>query len=193
MLLLVDNYDSFTWNLAHQVARLWREPLVLRPDELPAGLLEDDRLQAVLLSPGPGRPDDGPLVDLLSRVAGRVPVLGICLGCQAIARMEGVPLLETGTPLHGKTRSVTHEGRGLFRGLANPLPVARYHSLAVRVEDLPSTLRADAHDGPWAMALADETRCLYGVQFHPESFLTPSGDSLLLAFRERAEAFLRTF
>jgi anthranilate synthase/aminodeoxychorismate synthase-like glutamine amidotransferase len=174
MILLVDNYDSFTYNLAHYLAELGADVTVRRPDEL------NDRLEPthLVLSPGPGRPTDQ-LVGLVRD--SRVPTLGVCLGHQAIIRAFGGELGSAQRLLHGKTSLVEHDGKGVFQGLPQQLEVGRYHSLAAtRVPDeLEISARSD--DGE-VMGVRHKTLPIEGVQFHPESVLTPLGKDLLRNF-----------
>lgn len=188
MILLLDNRDSFTWNLAHQLARLGGElPRVERNDRITIARALDPQPRVVVLSPGPGRPADaGILPELLAACAGRIPVLGICLGFQAIGEFLGARLVESGEPVHGHTRPVTHTGEGLFTGCTSPLEMMRYHSLVLNPATLPSTLAIDAWSDGWPMAVRHDALHLYGLQFHPESFLSPQGDRLVSRFLELA-------
>jgi anthranilate synthase/aminodeoxychorismate synthase-like glutamine amidotransferase len=182
--LVVDNYDSFTWNLVQALACLGSEVTVVRNDEvtLEAAL----RLGAshIVVSPGPGRPEDaGISMPLISGVEGRIPVLGVCLGHQAIAAAFGGTVSQASRLMHGKTSSVYHDGRGVYEGLPNPFPAGRYHSLAVQEETLPEQFRISAYtsDGE-IMGIRHRDKPVEGVQFHPESILTPEGDRLLKNF-----------
>ena len=188
MILLLDNRDSFTWNLAHQLTRLAGEPpRVIRHDRITTARALDLQPRAVVFSPGPGRPADaGILPELLSASAGRIPVLGICLGFQAIGELLGARLIETGAPVHGHPTPVTHNSRGLFTGCASPLSMMRYHSLALDPATLPPDLTIDAWSEGWPMAVRHDELGLYGLQFHPESFLSPQGDALVGRFLEVA-------
>lgn len=177
--LMVDNYDSFTYNLVQYLGELGAEVDVVRND-LPE-LLErsPDR---VIVSPGPCTPNEaGISVDVMRRFpeAG-VPTLGVCLGHQSLGQAFGGKVIRH-EPVHGKTTEITHDGRGIFAGLRDPLPVARYHSLVVH-EDLPDELEATAHGGGVLMAMRHRTLPAIGVQFHPESVLTPDGKQLLSNF-----------
>lgn len=182
--LLIDNYDSFTHNLSQPLLAAGHEVHVARNDALDVAgalALEPER---VILSPGPKRPEDaGVCLALIAAAAARaLPLLGVCLGHQALAQAFGGKVVRAERPLHGRATSIRHDGRGVLRGLANPLLAARYHSLIV-AEPLPAELVASA----WSeegelMGLRHRDLPLEGVQFHPESFLTPEGERLLLNF-----------
>ncbi|BDU99937.1 aminodeoxychorismate/anthranilate synthase component II [Thermodesulfomicrobium sp. WS] len=184
MFLLIDNFDSFTFNLVQVFQGLGVEPLVLRNTE--TQLLElatDPRLSAVVLSPGPSHPGNtGLCLRFLDLVPQQVPILGVCLGHQTLAHHAGATVGRARRIMHGKTSLVTHDGTGLFAGLPNPVEVGRYHSLAI-LEDqpLPFTVTARADDGE-IMGIAFADRPWVGVQFHPESVLTPHGPKLLANF-----------
>jgi anthranilate synthase/aminodeoxychorismate synthase-like glutamine amidotransferase len=175
MLLVLDNYDSFTYNLVQYVGELGAEPVVYRNDAIsPEQALALDPL-AIIISPGPGTPADaGISVSLIRAAAGRVPILGVCLGHQAIAEAYGGKVIRASRLMHGKTTSIRHEGQGIFRGVPNPLEVMRYHSLVVSPRGLPEELvvtasSADRPDGEEIMALRHRRDPVFGVQFHPES------------------------
>ena len=183
-LLLVDNYDSFVYNLAQAFGMLGAVPVVVRNDASIAQL-EEVEPDAVVISPGPGAPDDaGVSVDAIRTFAGRVPVLGVCLGHQCIATAFGgrVARAEVG-PLHGKTAWVQHIGEGVFAELPSPLAATRYHSLAVQEETLPESLQvtATSEDGV-VMGLRHRDLRVEGVQVHPESILTEHGPKILRNF-----------
>jgi anthranilate synthase component 2 len=180
-LLLVDNFDSFVYNLAQAFGSLGAEPVVLRNDvsvEHLASISPD----AVVISPGPGAPGDaGVSMDAIRFFAGRVPVFGVCLGHQCIGEVYGGTVVRSEVgPVHGKTSSIAHEGTGVFSGLPDPMEATRYHSLCVRESDLPDVLAitARAEDGT-IMGLRHRHLPVEGVQFHPESVLTPEGARLL--------------
>jgi len=183
-LLLVDNYDSFVYNLAQAFGALGAEPVVVRNDAS-IGELERTRPDAVVISPGPGDPDEaGVSVQAIRTFAPRVPVLGVCLGHQCIGaafggRIDRAPV----GPVHGKTSLVDHDGSGVFSGLPTPLTATRYHSLAIEDETFPSGLRVTARseDGV-VMGVAHRELPVEGVQFHPESVLTTDGPALLENF-----------
>jgi len=188
MLLVLDNYDSFTYNLVQLVGELGAAPLVYRNDALSV----DDAIglepEAIIISPGPGEPRDaGISVPLIRRAAGRIPLLGVCLGHQAIGEAYGGTVVRAGRLMHGKTTQASHLATELFEGLPNPLTVMRYHSLVVSPRDLPSALETtawslDRPQGQEIMALRHRSDPVYGVQFHPESVATDGGKALLRNF-----------
>jgi len=183
--LVIDNYDSFVYNLVQYLGELGAEPLVHRNDELTVEQCLDLRPDAVLLSPGPGRPEEaGILCDLIEPMASTgVPVLGVCLGHQAIGQVFGGDVVRAPELMHGKTSEVTHDGTGVFAGVANPVRVTRYHSLVVERSTMPSSLRitAETADG-LVMGVRHESLPVHGVQFHPESILTENGHRMLQNF-----------
>jgi anthranilate synthase/aminodeoxychorismate synthase-like glutamine amidotransferase len=185
MLLLIDNYDSFTYNLAHLFGELGTEVLVRRNDAITPDEAEELAPSHVVVSPGPGRPEDaGVSTDVVERFAGRVPVLGVCLGHQAIVAAFGGEVGAAQALVHGKTTLVAHDGRGLFAGLPEDFLAGRYHSLAAT--SIPDCLEisATAADGE-VMAVRHRELPVDGVQFHPESVLTPVGRELAKNFLER--------
>ena len=194
MILIIDNYDSFTFNLAQYVESLGFDVTVLRNDAVDLSALEALAPEAIILSPGPGRPEGaGATLEVVRRFSGRLPILGVCLGHQAIARAFGGRIVTAPVLMHGKTSAVRHDGRGLFAGLPNPLTATRYHSLVVDEAALPACLEASAHAEDGAlMALRHRRHRTEGVQFHPEAILTERGLDLLANFLRggRAEAAL---
>jgi len=190
--LVIDNYDSFVYNLVQYLGELGAEPLVHRSDAL--GIDELRRLEptAVLVSPGPGRPADAGLSNEVIRAFGNdgVPVLGVCLGHQCIGEVFGATVVRAPEVMHGKTSVVTHDGTGVFAGLANPLTVTRYHSLVVDpvtiADDGDLVVNARTADGV-VMGLSHRTLPVHGVQFHPESILTESGHDLVANFLRLAD------
>jgi para-aminobenzoate synthetase component 2 len=179
--LVVDNYDSFVFNLVQYLAQLGADVEVRRNDEVGPGDAVLDGVDGVLLSPGPGRPEDaGCCVELVTALAGRTPLLGVCLGHQAIAAAYGGVIESAPELLHGKTSQVEHAGAGVLRGLPDPFTATRYHSLVVRGEDLPADLEVTATtaDGV-VMGLRHRDLPMEGVQFHPESVLSEGGHLLL--------------
>lgn len=178
--LLIDNLDSFTFNLVESLARLGHPTRVVRNRIAPGEALAqaESNGAAILLSPGPGGPDEaGCCLELISRAKGRVPVIGICLGHQAIVREAGGTISRADAPVHGKTSILHHDGAGPFTGLPNPLAVGRYHSLATR--NLPERFTIHAAINGMAMAFTDRQAMQSGLQFHPESILTTHGDAML--------------
>lgn len=185
MILLIDNYDSFVYNLYQFIAETGQEVRIVRNDEMTSEEVMEMRPDAVVISPGPGKPGDaGICVELIQRAEGRIPVLGVCLGHQAIAEAYGAEVVHAGKLMHGKT-SVLRDVQDsvLFRDIPGPIRVARYHSLAVREETLPEEIRvtARAEDGE-VMAMEHRRYDVYGVQFHPESVMTPQGYKMIENF-----------
>ena len=180
-LLLLDNYDSFTWNLAQYLQELGAETAVELNDRVSVDWVARQRFDALVISPGPGRPADaGISLDLVRAVAGRTPLLGVCLGHQAIAQAFGAAIVQAPTLMHGKTSPIVHDGRELFRGLPSPFEATRYHSLTVDASTLPPELVVTARTPEGVvMGLAHRSVPLFGVQFHPESILTLQGKQLL--------------
>ena len=179
--LVVDNYDSFVYNLVQELGELGAEPRVVRNDAIDVAGIRREAPDAVLLSPGPGTPDEsGITLPVVRELAGEVPILGVCLGHQAVGQAFGGTVVPAPTLMHGKTSEVLHSGTGLFAGLPNPLVATRYHSLVVTPCTVPDELEvtATADDGV-IMGLRHRTLAVEGVQFHPESILTPSGPTLL--------------
>jgi anthranilate synthase/aminodeoxychorismate synthase-like glutamine amidotransferase len=188
MLLVLDNYDSFTYNLVQYAGELGAEPVVYRNDALTAEEALSLRPKAIVISPGPGTPSDaGISVPLVRAAAGRVPLLGVCLGHQAIGEAFGGRVVRADRLMHGKTTLVAHNGHPLFQDIPSPVEVMRYHSLVVSPQDLPPELEpvawsSDRPDGQEIMALCHRRMPVYGVQFHPESVATPQGKHLLANF-----------
>jgi anthranilate synthase/aminodeoxychorismate synthase-like glutamine amidotransferase len=183
-LLLVDNYDSFTYNLYQYLGELGTETRVVRNDEVTAEQALQMAGDAVVISPGPGTPDQsGITLELIRKAAGRLPLLGVCLGHQALGQAFGGRVVRAATLMHGKTSEVHHDGRTLFAGLPQPFTATRYHSLIVARDSVPDCLEVSAWtaDGT-VMGLRHRELPLEGVQFHPESILTPDGPRLLKAF-----------
>lgn len=186
MILAIDNFDSFVWNLVQYLRELGQEVCVHRNNELTVDEVESARPEAILISPGPGRPEDaGVSVELVRRFSGRIPILGVCLGHQAIAVAVGGRVVNARRVRHGFPSLIHHDGFPLFADLASPFPAMRYHSLVVDEKSLPPTVRPGAYseDGE-CMALAVHGHPTYGIQFHPESVLTPDGYRILLRFLE---------
>jgi len=179
--LLLDNYDSFTWNLAHALEQLGADVEVLLNDAITPEGVARGGFEALVISPGPGRPEGaGISLDVVRQAAGRTPLLGVCLGHQAIARAFGARVARAPHPVHGKISPIVHDGRGLYRGLPRPFAATRYHSLAVERAGLPDGLIVDAWTAEGVvMGLRHRDWPLWGVQFHPESVLTREGPRLL--------------
>jgi anthranilate synthase/aminodeoxychorismate synthase-like glutamine amidotransferase len=186
MLLVIDNYDSFTYNLVQYLGELGREPIVRRNDALTVEEVGSLAPGAIVLSPGPCTPREaGITVPLIRRWGGQIPILGVCLGHQAIGEAYGGKVIRAGRVMHGKTSRIEHGGGGLFRDMPSPLEVMRYHSLIVERESLPPALEvlATTRDEPTEIqALRHREHPVWGVQFHPESILTQSGRQLLMNF-----------
>lgn len=185
--LVIDNYDSFVYNLVQYLGELGADPVVHRNDELSLADIEALAPDAVLISPGPGTPDDaGVSNDVIRAFAGRIPVLGVCLGLQCLGQVYGGEVVRAGQVMHGKTSLVRHHDLGVFEGLPNPLEATRYHSLVVDRASLPAVLEitAETDDGV-IMGLRHRELGVEGVQFHPESILTAAGHDLLKNFLAR--------
>jgi anthranilate synthase component 2 len=188
MLLVIDNYDSFTYNLVHFVEELGAQTQVVRNDALSAEAALALKPQAVILSPGPCTPNEaGICLDLIAKAPKDLPILGVCLGHQAIGQAFGGKVISARAIMHGKLSPVTHTGGGVFKGLPSPFTATRYHSLAVRREDMPADLIVDAEtaDGE-VMGLHHRDRPIFGVQFHPESIASEHGKPLLANFLRTA-------
>lgn len=184
MLLLIDNYDSFTWNLYHYLSELGAEVEVHRNDSLTVEEALARKPQAIVLSPGPCDPDKaGICLPLIEQAAGVIPLLGVCLGHQSIGQAFGGRIERAPQPLHGKLSTITHNGKGIFDGIPSPMTVTRYHSLTVARSDLPASLEvtAESEDG-LIMGLRHRHLPIEGVQFHPESIASEHGHQLLRNF-----------
>lgn len=188
MILVVDNYDSFTWNLVHYLAELGAETRVVRNDDLTAAEALALKPEALLLSPGPCTPNEaGICLALIDTAPPEMPIFGVCLGHQAMGQAFGGDVIRAKALMHGKTSPIEHEGKSVFAGLPSPFTATRYHSLAVKRETLPNVLEVTAWtaDGE-IMGLAHRTRPIHGVQFHPESIATEHGHDLLANFLDLA-------
>jgi anthranilate synthase/aminodeoxychorismate synthase-like glutamine amidotransferase len=188
MVLVLDNYDSFTYNLVQYLGELGAELTVRRNDQVSVDDVVAMAPARIVISPGPGHPTEaGISIALIQRLASTVPILGVCLGHQAIGQAFGGHVGSAPTPKHGKTSMVQHDGKGLFQGLTGPFEAARYHSLVVDADGWPDALEvaATADDDGVVMALRHRTFPLHGVQFHPEAVLTGEGRRLLRTFLER--------
>jgi len=186
MLLLIDNYDSFTYNLYQYLAELGADVRVYRNDEVRVEDCLAMQPERIVISPGPCTPDEaGISVDLIRAAAGQVPLLGVCLGHQAIGQAFGGEVVSAGEIMHGKTSMVTHDGRGVFAGLPNPFEAIRYHSLAIAPDSVPEELEVSAtSESGVIMGVRHRTMLIEGVQFHPESIMTKVGHDLLRNFLE---------
>jgi anthranilate synthase component II len=184
MLILIDNYDSFTYNLVHYLGELGAPCEVFRNDKISAEEVLKKKPQAIVLSPGPCTPNEaGICLDLIAKAGGRVPLLGVCLGHQAIGQVYGGKVIRAPEPLHGKLSSIRHTNEGVFKGLPSTFDVTRYHSLIVERGSLPDDLEvtAETPDG-LIMGLQHKTLPVHGVQFHPESIASQQGHALLANF-----------
>jgi anthranilate synthase component 2 len=184
LLLLIDNYDSFTYNLFHYLAELGAEVVVKRNDEVTAQQALGMRPDAVVLSPGPCDPDKaGICLELISAANGTLPILGVCLGHQAIGQVYGGRVVRAPVPMHGKVSRIRHTGKGVFRGLNNDFEATRYHSLTIDPESVPASLEVTATtDDGVIMGLMHRQHPVHGVQFHPESIASENGHALLQNF-----------
>jgi anthranilate synthase/aminodeoxychorismate synthase-like glutamine amidotransferase len=181
MILMIDNYDSFTYNLVQYLAELGGEVDVRRNDTLTVEEVRALEPDLVVISPGPGRPERaGICVELIQKLRGKIPIFGVCLGHQAIGAAYGGRVVRAQNIMHGKTSEVHHDGQGVFQGLPDPIVATRYHSLLVEPQSLPRELRVSARtDKSEVMGLRSEDGMVEGVQFHPESILTKEGKRLL--------------
>lgn len=184
MILMIDNYDSFTYNLYQYVGEIYKDIKVVRNDEITIQDIKEMDLEGIIISPGPGTPNNaGISVDAVRSFAGEVPILGICLGHQAIAEAFGGKIVGADEIMHGKTSIVKHNGKGLFEGVKNPLKVMRYHSLIADKEELSESLKitAKTEDGV-IMGIKHVDYKVYGLQFHPESYFTEGGRKIIENF-----------
>ncbi len=186
MILLIDNYDSFTYNLVQALGELGAEMKVIRNDEMDIKAVKRLNPSKLLISPGPCTPKEaGISVEAIKTFAGKIPILGVCLGHQSIGAAFGAKVVGAERLMHGKTSMIRHDGKGVFRGLSNPFEAMRYHSLIVDEETLPRCLEASAwSEKDELMGMRHKEFFVEGVQFHPESILTPEGKKLLKNFLE---------
>ncbi|KRO62877.1 MAG: anthranilate synthase [Verrucomicrobia subdivision 6 bacterium BACL9 MAG-120507-bin52] len=184
MLLVIDNYDSFTYNLVQYFGELGADPQVKRNDAITPEEVEKMRPSKIVISPGPGTPADaGISMELIRRFGAKVPLLGVCLGHQCIGEVYGGKVVRAGRLMHGKTSPIQHDGRGVFAQLPNPFEATRYHSLIVEAESVPSCLEVSAKTAEGEiMGLRHRQNPVHGVQFHPESILSKEGKDLLANF-----------
>ena len=185
MVLVIDNYDSFTYNLVQYLGELGAQVRVMRNDVVSLDEVARANAERIVISPGPGRPEQaGVTMDVIRRLGERIPILGVCHGHQAIGAVFGGEVVRAGVPMHGKTSTIEHDGRGVFSGISGPFQASRYHSLVVAENSLPSDLEvtARAREDANIMGLRHRTWPVYGVQFHPESILTGEGRTILRNF-----------
>ncbi len=184
MILLIDNYDSFTYNLYQFIGEIYSDILVVRNDRIGLNDIALMNPKGIIISPGPGRPENaGISVNIVDEFEGKIPILGICLGHQAIGYAYGAKIIRATTIMHGKTSSVNHVGEGVFKGVKSPIKAMRYHSLVIDKNLLPESLEitAETDDGT-IMAIKHKRHHVYGLQFHPESILTDDGKNILKKF-----------
>ncbi len=183
MLLLLDNYDSFTYNLAQYLGELGADVRVFRNDEITVNRIQEMKPDGIVLSPGPGRPENAGIMNaLIKNLAGTVPILGVCLGHQAIGQVYGARITYAPSLMHGKTSEVLHDGSTLFEGVSSPFTATRYHSLVIDKTTLPKQFNVTAWTDEIIMGIEQKEKYLYGVQFHPESILTCEGKTILKNF-----------
>ncbi|MCP8938196.1 aminodeoxychorismate/anthranilate synthase component II [Alsobacter sp. SYSU M60028] len=191
---LVDNYDSFTWNLVHDLGRLGADVTVVRNDQTTAEALIASQPDAIVLSPGPCTPNEaGICLDVIARAGSHIPLFGVCLGLQAMGQAYGGEVVRAPAPMHGKVSTIRHRGQGVFRGIDGPFRATRYHSLVVRRDTLPGTLAmtAESEDG-LVMGLSHRDLPVHGVQFHPESILSEHGLTIFKNFLDLASEWNKT-
>jgi anthranilate synthase component 2 len=183
MIILIDNYDSFTWNLYHFLGDLGVETVVHRNDKISVGQVISSRPEAIVISPGPGVPSQAGIInDLIKEASGKVPIFGVCLGLQAIGEAFGGDVVRAPTQMHGKLSSVHHSDTGVFKGLPQDFSATRYHSLVVDRKTLPGELEVTAETDGIIMGLQHKTKNVHGVQFHPESIASEHGHDILRNF-----------
>jgi len=191
MILLIDNYDSFTFNLVHYLGGLGADVRVRRNDSLTADEAVASKPEAIVLSPGPCTPNEaGICLDLIQKAKETIPILGVCLGHQAVGQAFGGQVVRAPAPVHGKLSDIRHDGRSVFRGINGPFKATRYHSLVVRRDTMPDDLEVTAETGDGiVMGLAHKSLPLHGVQFHPESIASEHGHLILKNFLDLAAAW----
>jgi para-aminobenzoate synthetase component II len=190
MILVIDNYDSFVYNLAQFLGELGWEPIVYRNDKITLAKIEELSPSHIVISPGPCTPlEAGISNDIVKHFAGRIPILGVCLGHQCIGHVFGGEIVRADLPLHGKTSFIQHDGRTIYRNVPNPFEAGRYHSLVIKPGTLPPSVEVAAHtDSGEIMGVRHIKYVVEGVQFHPESVLTPIGHDLLRNFLSYSRA-----
>jgi anthranilate synthase component II len=187
MIILIDNYDSFTWNLYHYLGELGADTVVHRNDKISVGQVMSSRPEAIVISPGPGVPSHaGIIIDLIKEAAGKIPVFGVCLGLQAIGEAFGGAVVRAPSQMHGKVSAVQHGDTGVFKGLGQNFSATRYHSLVVDRATLPEELEITAETDGLIMGLQHKTMNVHGVQFHPESIASENGHAILKNFLDLA-------
>ncbi len=193
MIILIDNYDSFTFNLVHYLGELGAEVVVHRNDKITPGAVIAAAPDAIVLSPGPCTPNEaGICLDLIAAASATIPIFGVCLGHQAIGQAFGGKIVRAPELVHGKLSEITHRGEGVFRGINGPFKATRYHSLVVDRASVPAELAITAEMNSLVMGLAHRTLPVHGVQFHPESIASEHGHLILKNFLDIAEAWNRT-
>lgn len=191
-ILVIDNYDSFTYNLVHYLGELGAELDVVRNDKISIEEVGERNPESIVLSPGPCTPTEaGICVPLIQKYSGSIPIFGVCLGMQSIAQAHGGQVVHAPRLMHGKTSTITHDAKGVFKGLNADFTATRYHSLAIEASNLPKTLIAQAHasDDHAIMGLSHAQYPTHGVQFHPESIASEGGHQILKNFMEIAKTF----
>lgn len=193
MILMIDNYDSFTYNLVQYLGELGEQLVVKRNDAITMQAIKRLSPASIVISPGPGRPDDaGISKEIIQTLSGKVPILGVCLGHQCIGEVFGGDVIRAKRPMHGKTSKIRHDNEGIFKNIPNPFEATRYHSLIVKRETFPKSLEITAWtEDKEIMGLQHKQFPVYGVQFHPESILTSAGKELLNNFLVLAKASRR--
>ncbi|NMD09475.1 MAG: aminodeoxychorismate/anthranilate synthase component II [Phyllobacteriaceae bacterium] len=187
-IILIDNYDSFTWNLYHFLGDLGAETVVHRNDKISVGQVMSARPDAIVISPGPGVPSQaGIIIDLIKEASGKIPVFGVCLGLQAIGEAFGGDVVRAPTQMHGKLSKVRHRNVGVFKGLPQDFNATRYHSLVVDRATLPAELEVTAETDGLIMGLQNKEKNVHGVQFHPESIASEHGHQILKNFLDLAK------
>jgi anthranilate synthase component II len=188
MIILIDNYDSFTWNLYHFLGDLGAETVVHRNDKISVGQVMSAKPTAIVISPGPGVPSQaGIIIDLVKEAAGKIPLFGVCLGQQAMGEAFGGKVVRAPSQMHGKTSEVSHHGKGVFKDIPNNFKATRYHSLVVDRATLPDCLEVTAETNGIIMGLQHKTLNVHGVQFHPESIASEHGHKILKNFLDGAK------